>query len=53
MLTLRNSRGADWGDGGYTYISYDEFAKYVIEACTISDEDQTHPTDPKCCCIVV
>lgn len=35
---LRNSKGKNWGDGGHTYIDYDEYEKVMWETWTIVDD---------------
>jgi len=38
---LRNSKGKNWGDRGYTYIDYDEYEKVMWETWTIIDDESS------------
>lgn len=43
---IMNSWGTDWGDNGYVWVKYSEFAKYVDQAFEIYVKKETRkPTD--------
>jgi C1A family cysteine protease len=51
---LRNSWGADYGNNGYAWIPYDEFAVYAWEAWSAKDADgAVNVEQKKACCACV
>ncbi len=48
---VQNSWGQDWGDGGYVYLSYEDFGEYVMQAIALEAEELDQATLSKKGCL--
>ncbi len=46
VFEVMNSWGTDWGNGGFFYISFDDYAKYVKYGFQILVQPNARPSDP-------
>lgn len=48
---VQNSWGQDWGEGGYVYISYEDYEEYVTQAIVLELENQEFETSDENGCL--